>query len=476
MERRYCMADDIVIMGAGPAGLAAGYELAKNNCKPMLFESQDQVGGISKTIKYRDFYFDLGGHRFFTKFNEVNNLWHEVLGADFIKVPRLSRIYYKNRYFNYPLTPLNALTGMGIFDTVKITSSYLYSKIFPYSREDTFEQWVSNRFGRKLYSMFFKTYTEKVWGIPCSQIQAEWAAQRIKGLSLKTAVLNAISRKNNNIKTLINEFDYPTHGPGMMYNRMKDKIEDMGGKVYINSRVDKINTEGSKIKSLEYIDKDGRRNIVEGRYFISSIPLTELIEKLSPTPDTAILNAASNLKYRSLITVDIIVGKQHLFPDNWIYIHSPDVKLGRIQNFKNWSSKMVPDENRTSLGLEYFCNENDELWNLTDDKLFELAADEIDKIRICNKKDIEDYIVIRVPKAYPVYMNGYKKNIGIIESFIRQFKNLQPVGRYGLFKYNNMDHSVLTGLYAAKNILEGTIKYDTWSVNTDKEYHEEKAN
>ncbi len=468
------MVDDVVIMGAGPAGLAAGFELLKKNCNALLFESQNQVGGISKTVKYKDFYFDLGGHRFFTKLDEVNDLWHEVLKDDFQKVPRLSRIYYQNKYFNYPLTAMNALTGMGVMDTIGITSSYMYSKIFPCKCEDTFEQWVSNRFGKKLYSMFFKTYTEKVWGIPCSQIQAEWAAQRIKGLSLKTAVINAVVKKNNTIKTLINEFDYPTYGPGMMYNRMKEHIENMGGSVYMNSTVDRVNKEGNEIKSIEYVDKHGARTSVEGRQFISSIPVTELVKKISPAPDTRVLKAADNLSYRSIITIDIILRKKDLFPDNWIYIHSPEVKLGRIQNFKNWSKKMIPTEDKTSLGLEYFCNENDEFWNLPDNELFEIASNEIEKLNIAKKEDIEDYIVIKVPKAYPVYMNGYRSNIEIIEEYLKQIRNLQQIGRYGLFKYNNMDHSVLTGLYAAKNIIEDRYKYDTWKVNTDSEYQEEK--
>ncbi|MFZ5986213.1 MAG: FAD-dependent oxidoreductase, partial [Bacillota bacterium] len=298
-----------IIMGAGPSGLSAGYHLTRNGIETLLFEADHQVGGISKTIKYKDYYFDLGGHRFFTKFDDVNNLWNEVLGENFRKTPRLSRIYYKNRFFNYPLTPVNALMGVGVIDTVSILFSYLNSKLNPYSEEETFEEWVSNRFGKKLYSIFFKTYTEKVWGIPCSSIQAEWAAQRIKGLSLTTAIMNALFKpKNKNIKTLIDEFDYPTHGPGMMYNQMKDKIEQNGGTVNLNSKVVKVNHKNFKIESVEYIDDKGNRHIEEGTDFISSIPVTELISILNPDDD--VLDAAGKLSYRSIITVDIIINRK----------------------------------------------------------------------------------------------------------------------------------------------------------------------
>lgn len=464
-----------VIMGAGPAGLTAGYELSKRGRDCALFEADSQVGGISKTIKYKGYYFDLGGHRFFTKFDEVENLWKEVLKEDFRKTPRLSRIYYRNKFFNYPLTAMNALMGVGIGDTFIILMSYFKSRVAPYKKEETFEQWVSNRFGKKLYSIFFKTYTEKVWGIPCSTIQAEWAAQRIKGLSLTTAIINALFKpKNTNIKTLIEEFDYPVYGPGMMYTEMKNKIENFGNKVHMNSRVTKIIHEDSKIKSIEYSDSQGNTHVEEGTEFISSIPITELIEFFSPSPEEKVLEAVKKLAYRSIITIDIIINRKEVFPDNWIYIHSPEVRLGRIQNFKNWSKDMVPDQGKTSLGLEYFCNEGDDLWNMPDKELFELASKEVEKIKICKASEIEDYTIVRVPKAYPVYSMGYREHLKVIENYIRKFDNLQLVGRYGLFKYNNMDHSIMTGLYAAKNILEGKYIHDTWSINTDEEYQEEK--
>lgn len=464
-----------IIMGSGPAGLAAGYYLTKKGQLALLLEAESQVGGISKTIKYKDFYFDLGGHRFFTKFDEVNELWNEVLGDKFRKTPRLSRIYYRNKFFNYPLTAMNALFGVGIKDTFIILFSYFKARVFPYKKEETFEEWVSNRFGKKLYSIFFKTYTEKVWGIPCSTIQAEWAAQRIKGLSLTTAIINALFKpKKTSIKTLIDEFDYPEFGPGMMYTEMKNKIEKMKGEVRLNSYVSRINCDGYTVKSIEYTTSDGVKHVEEGSDFISTIPVTELINSMYPKAPEDVLKAADNLKYRSFLTVDLILNKKDLFPDNWIYIHSPEVKLGRIQNFKNWSKSMVPDEGNTSLGLEYFCNENDELWNMEDQKLFELAAKEVEMIKICKASDIIDYKVVRVPKAYPVYMMGYKDSLAKVEEYLRNFTNLHMAGRYGLFKYNNMDHSIMTGLYAAKNIAEGKKLHDTWSINTDDDYHEIK--
>lgn len=464
-----------VILGGGPAGLSAGYYLIKKGTEVSLLEAEGQVGGISKTIRYKDYYFDLGGHRFFTKFDEVNDLWNEVLGNDFQKTPRLSRIYYKNKYFNYPLTAMNALLGVGLLDTFVILFSYFKSKVFPYKKEETFEEWVSNRFGKKLYSIFFKTYTEKVWGIPCSTLRAEWSAQRIKGLSLTTAIINAVFKpKNSNIKTLIDEFDYPKYGPGMMYTEMSKRIQDMGGQVRLNSRVTQVNHADNKVLSIKYIDENGSERIEEGSEFISSIPITELIQIMHPKADSKVLSAADKLNYRSLLTIDIIINKKDVFPDNWIYIHSPEVKLGRIQNFKNWSKNMVPDSNKTSLGLEYFCNEGDDFWNMPDDELYKFAASEVEKIKICKASEIEDHVVVRVPKAYPVYDMNYTEYLAVIEDYVKRFSNLQPVGRYGLFKYNNMDHSILTALYAAQNIAEGKRSFDTWEVNTEEEYHEEK--
>jgi protoporphyrinogen oxidase len=436
---------------------------------------EPQVGGISKTVQHHGNYFDLGGHRFFTKLNDVNVLWKEVLGDKFLKRPRQSRIYYNNRFFNYPLTAMNALFNVGLADTCRILLSYAHAKLFPSQEEKTFEQWVSNRFGKRLFSIFFKTYTEKVWGIPCSEIQAEWAAQRIKGLSLYHAVINALFKpKGSKITTLIDEFDYPEYGPGMMYNEMRSLIEKKGGTVSVQEKVVEVFHENNCVTKIRLENARGESRLVSGTDFLSSIPITELLQILSPEVPHAVSVAAKSLKYRSLITVDITVDEPQLFTDNWIYIHSPEVKLGRIQNFKNWSPSMVADKSKTTLGLEYFCNENDDFWNSPDEKIFEQAADEVSKIKICKRDKITDYLVVRVPKAYPVYDMEYPQHIAVIRDYLSRFSNLQPIGRYGMFKYNNMDHSIQTGLYAARNILAGKPLYDVWNVNTEEEYHEEQ--
>lgn len=464
-----------VIMGAGPAGLTAGYQLKKNAVDCTLIDKGSQVGGISKTEDYKGYKFDTGGHRFFTKFDEVNNLWHEVLGEDFRKTPRLSRIYCKGKFFDYPLKPINAIINIGFVDAVRIVSSYFWIKIFPYKEEKTLEQWVSNRFGKWFYRIFLKAYPEKVWGSPCSEIESEFGAQRIQGVTLMAAVKNAIFKpKGNKIKSLIDEFDYPKYGAGMMYTEMKDKIEEMGGKVLIKSKVTKVNHKNNVIKSVEYVDEKGITHVEEGTDFISSIPITELINILSPKADKEVIEAASNLRYRSIVTVNLIINKKEIFPDNWIYIYPAEIKHGRVEDFKNWSADMVPDQNKSSLSLEFFCNEDDEIWNTPDEELFKLGAKEAEMLNFCKRSEIEDYIVLRIPKAYPVYRNNYKDYLNVIEKYLRKFKNLQLIGRYGLFKYNNMDHSVLTGMYSAENIEKGDYKLDTWNVNTEKEYLEEK--
>ena len=327
----------------------------KHGTPAVLCEAESQVGGISRTIEYKGYHFDLGGHRFFTKFDEVDGLWREVLGDAFRETRRLSRIYYRNRFFNYPLTAANALFGMGLIETFAVIGSYLHARLFPSREEKTFAQWVSNRFGRRLYAIFFKTYTEKVWGIPCAAIEAEWAAQRIKGLSLKEAVVNALFKpKQTKIKTLIDRFMYPVHGPGMMYNAMRARIEALGGEVRLGARITRVNHEASRITSVDCAGPGGAAENRAGREFISSMPITDLVLALYPAPPAEVRRAAAALGYRSIVTIDIIIDRRDVFPDNWLYIHSPEVKLGRIQNFKNWSPAMVPDPGKTALGLGVF--------------------------------------------------------------------------------------------------------------------------
>ena len=464
-------AGGFVVIGGGPAGLTAAYELTRHKQKPIVLEKGRMVGGIARTENYKGYYFDMGGHRFFTKSEEVNQMWQEVLLHEFLKRPRLSRIFYNGKFFAYPLKPINALLGLGIVESVLIILSYVKWQLFPYKVEETFEQWVTNRFGRRLFQTFFKTYTEKVWGIPCTELKAEWAAQRIKDLSLKSAVLSMFFKPKNTIKTLIEQFDYPRRGPGMMWQAVRSQVEERGGRVRMDSDVTAIRRDGCRIRSV-VVGCNGHSEEIPGSNFITSMPLTEFIKKLDPPAPPQVLEAAGKLKYRDFLTVCLIINKKELFPDNWIYIHDPSVKVGRIQNFKNWSPDMVPDASKTSLGLEYFCNEGDDVWTMSDKDLVQLAAREIDRIGLARYEDVEDGCVFRVPKSYPVYDSDYKKYLQVLRDFVDSLENCRTVGRNGLHRYNNQDHSMLTGMYAVRDLLHGE-KYDLWSVNADKEYHEE---
>jgi len=461
----------VVVIGAGPAGLTAAYELSKHNVHSVVIEKGKIVGGLARTESYKGFYFDMGGHRFITKVPEVKKIWREVLGKDFLRRPRLSRIYYKNKFFSYPLKPLNALKGLGLFESFLILLSCLRWKISPHRHEDTFEQWVTNRFGTRLFRTFFETYTEKVWGIPCSQLKAEWAAQRIKGLSLKTALLSMFLKPKRAIKSLAEEFDYPRLGPGMMWSKVKEEIEGHGAAVRMETDVAAIARQENRIDNIT-IARNGYRETLKGTHFISSMPVTEFIKKLDPPPPPAVLQAIEKIHYRDFLTVCLIVNKPHLFPDNWIYIHDPNVKVGRIQNFKNWSADMVPDPAKTSLGLEYFCTEGDELWNMADQDLIELGKREVDRVGLASYTDIEDGCVCRVPKAYPMYDSGYSDSLTTVRKFVDGFENFQTIGRNGLHRYNNQDHAMLTGMLAVRNMVLGEHN-DLWSVNTEQEYHEE---
>ena len=461
----------VVVIGGGPAGLTAAYQLSKRDIHPIVLEKLDKVGGIARTENYKGYHFDMGGHRFYTKSEEVNRFWHEILEEEFLLRPRLSRIYYKNKYFNYPIKPLNALTGLGPWEGFLIGLSYLRWHLFPYKEEETFEQWVTNRFGKRLFETFFKEYTEKVWGISCSELKAEWAAQRIKDLSLKTAVLNMFFKPRKTIKTLIEEFHYPRQGPGMLWTAVKDRIESQGGNVCLNSNVVGINREGNRITSIE-IERNGKRETLAGDNFVSSMPITQFLNWLNPAPPRRVLEAAHALSYRDFLTVCLVINQKELFPDNWIYIHEPDVKVGRIQNFKNWSPDMVPDQNKTSLGMEYFCNEGDEYWCMPDEELIELGKQEIAKIGLANYEDVEDGAVFRVEKTYPVYDDNYAQQMDIIKDYVNKLDNFQTIGRNGLHRYNNQDHAMLTGMLAVRNMLDGETN-DLWSVNAEQSYLEE---
>ena len=459
----------VAIVGAGPAGLTAAYELVKQGIIPVVLEKGDKVGGIARTETYKGYRFDIGGHRFYTKVEAVQQLWQEVLGNEFIKVPRLSRIYYRGRFFNYPISAFNTLFNLGLVESLLILLSYLKVRIWPLPEEKTFEQWVINRFGERLYKTFFKTYTEKVWGIPCSEIQADWAAQRIKGLSLTTAIINALFGSNDT-KTLIKEFDYPALGPGMMWEKFAEVVESKEGKVYLDTKVISLEREGNKIKSIT-AEHNGELVQFSADNFITSMPISALVERMEPQPPPEVLHAARSLKYRDFLIVSLIVDRQDLFPDNWIYIHSPSVKVGRIQNFKNWSAALVPDASKTCLGMEYFCSVGDEIWEMSDGELVELATRELVGLGLAKSADVEDGVVIRQLKAYPVYDGEYRGHLQVLEGFLKGIENLQTIGRNGMHRYNNQDHSMLTGILAVRNILGE--KHDLWDVNTERSYYED---
>lgn len=463
--------DQVVIIGAGPAGLTAAHELTKYDRTATVLEKGHIVGGLARTENFRGFHFDIGGHRFFTKVDQVNKFWNETLGEEFLRRPRLSRIYYNNTFFYYPLKPMNALLGLGIVETVRVILSYFRWQLFPYRQENTFEEWVTNRFGKRLFEIFFKTYTEKVWGISTSELKAEWAAQRIKDLSLKTALLSIFMKPKNSIKTLIEEFHYPRYGPGMMWTAVKEAIERRDCDVRLNTEVTRINRSGNRINGVSAV-RDGNEEVFEGTHFISSMPVSEFILKLDPPAPPRVVDAAKRLNYRDFLTVAVIVNKKDVFPDNWIYVHSPDVRVGRIQNFKNWSPDMVPDPEKTSLGLEYFCFEGDDLWNTPDGELIALAKKELERVGLVNAADVEDGIVIRQPKSYPVYDSDYASHLAVVKDYVQGLENFQTIGRNGLHRYNNQDHAMLTGMLAVRNLVLGQAN-DLWSVNAEQEYHEE---
>ena len=466
----------VVIIGAGPSGLTAAYELCKIGVKSVVLEKDEVVGGISRTVNYRGYLFDIGGHRFFTKVKAVDDLWREILEEEkFLKRRRLSRIYYNKKFFHYPLQPTNALFGLGIYNSFRTFLSYSKTQLFPIKPELSFEDWISNRFGRRLYHTFFKTYTEKVWGIPCNEISAEWAAQRIKGLSLLSALKNALitsqpKNKSNIIKTLIDSFEYPEKGPGMMWETVADIIKSKGSQLKLNAGVEKILWQKDKVIALE-ITTDGKNELIPGTDFISSMPIQELVRKMEPSVPDEVRHAADILSYRDFLTVSLIINKANLFEDNWIYIHDETVKVGRIQNFKNWSPEMVPDPNRTCLGLEYFCFEGDSLWTMSDEDLIKLGTKELGMLELVDPNDVEDGAVVRMPKAYPVYDSKYADALIIIRKFLDGLNNLHLVGRNGMHKYNNQDHSMLTAMLTVKNIMGAN--YNVWDVNVEQEYHEE---
>ncbi len=464
----------VVIIGAGPAGLTAAYQLGKRGITSTVLEADDVVGGISRTVERDGWRFDIGGHRFFTKVRAVEDLWHEILpDEDFLLRPRMSRIYYNGKFFDYPLKASNALKGLGPIEAARCVLSYLWARIRPPKDQTSFEGWVTARFGARLYRIFFKTYTEKVWGVPATEIRADWAAQRIKNLSLAKAVLNAVMPKRNqkDITSLIEEFQYPKHGPGMMWERCRELVEAQGSKVVFESPVTAIAYEGGRAVAVTARQKAGPVHY-EATHVISSMPISTLVKIMDPPPPPEVLAAADGLGYRDFLTVALVVPVESGFPDNWIYVHSPDVRLGRIQNFGSWSPYMVK-EGKTCLGLEYFVFEGDDLWTAPDEELIELGKRELAQLGLVEPEKVEAGYVVRMPKAYPMYDENYKANVAVLREWLSEnAANVYPVGRNGMHKYNNQDHSMYTAMLSVENILGAS--HDIWSVNVEAAYHEEK--
>ena len=459
----------VAVLGGGPAGLTAGYLLAKQGRPVIVFEAEDQVGGLAKTEVRDGYRFDLGGHRFFTKSAEVEALWQEVMREEFLLRPRMSRIYWNGKFLDYPLNGRDVIKKLGPVELMRAMVSYLWALIKPKGREDNLEQWVSNRFGHRLYSLFFKSYTEKVWGVPCTEIRAEWAAQRIKGLSFFSAAKAAFfGNKGNKVKSLITQFHYPRFGPGQMWETMADEIIAAGGEVRLKTPVRRIEVADGEIVALE---AGGER--IEPSHVISSLPLRATVGLTSSPAPAEVREAAQGLRYRDFLTVALVIEGEDLFPDNWIYIHEPKVQVGRIQNYRSWSPWMVPDESKACVGLEYFCFKGDALWESSDDELVELAKIELEQLGLVSRDKVERGFVTRVPLAYPMYDADYSERVGTIRDWLGGIGNLQQVGRNGLHRYNNSDHSMLTAIRAVEN-LHGA-HHDIWAVNAESAYHEEQG-
>jgi protoporphyrinogen oxidase len=460
----------VAVLGGGPAGLTAGYLLARQGKPVIVFEAEDQVGGLAKTEVRDGYRFDLGGHRFFTKSKEVEDLWHEVMREEFLERPRMSRIYWNRKFLDYPLQGTDVIRKLGPVELTRSLFSYLWAAVKPKGREDNFEQWVSNRFGKRLYQHFFKSYTEKVWGVPADEIRAEWAAQRIKGLSFFSAAKAAFfGNKGNKVKSLITKFHYPRFGPGQMWETMADEIIASGGEVRLNTPVEKLEVRDGRIVAIE---AGGER--IEPSHVISSLPLRATVGMSGAAASGEAQAAAQGLRYRDFLTVALVIDGEDLFPDNWIYIHEPDVQVGRIQNYRSWSPWMVPDESKACVGLEYFCFQGDHLWDMSDEDLVQLAKDELTKLDLVAPEKVERGFVTRVPLAYPMYDAEYSDRVGAIRDWLETIGNLQQVGRNGLHRYNNSDHSMLTAIRAVDNIVTGA-GHDLWEVNAESAYHEEQV-
>ncbi len=466
---------DILIIGAGPAGLTAGFKLMKKKDFIIIEKNSKYVGGISRTEKYKNFKFDIGGHRFFSKSKEINELWDQILPNDIILRKRSSRILFKNKFYSYPLKPIQALLNLGFYESFLVVVSYLKAKIFKNKNIKTYQDWVVDKFGKRLFKNFFETYTEKVWGIKCNEISSDWAAQRIKGLDLKKLIINSfIKKKNKNIKTLINEFKYPRKGPGMLWESARDQIINNGIKIFMNANAYEYQYfEESKFWKVKCkIDNEDYE--IDCNQIINSAPLKDVVNNITPVLKNK--SEAKSLNYRDFITVAVILDYKLNFEDNWIYLHDPDIKAGRLQNFASWSPEMIdPDKECACVGLEYFCNQGDKLWSSDDKQILEIAKKDLNKISIIDTSKISDYKVVRQEKAYPVYDENYKNSVSkIVQELKTNYKTMYMVGRNGMHKYNNQDHAMMSSILTVENILNNNFKNDPWMINIDAEYHEEK--
>jgi protoporphyrinogen oxidase len=472
---------DVVIIGAGPAGLTAAYVLTKRGVAATVLEADTMVGGISRTEVRDGWRFDIGGHRFFTKVKAVDDLWFEILGKDdFLRRPRMSRIYYRKKFYDYPIVAKNALKNLGPVEATRCMASYVWVRVKPPKDQTTLEGFVASRFGWRLYEHFFKTQSEKTWGVPCTEIQADWGAQRIKNLSIWRAVVDALTPKavkqrrsaGKQVTSLIEEFNYPKYGPGMMWERCTELVTDRGTKVVLDSVVTKIEHADGKAVAV-IATSNGVNNRYECTHVISSMPISGLLRAMDPPVPPDVQTAADSLRYRAHITVGLVVPEEFSFPDNWIYINDPSVKVGRVQNFGRWSPYLVKD-GRTCLGLELFVNEGDEWWTKTDEDLIETGKRELEQIGLLDASKVEAGYVVRTPKAYPFYDAHYKENVATLAAWLEEHApNVYPVGRNGMHRYNNQDHSMFTAMLSVENIFGA--HHDVWSVNVEEEYHEEKA-
>ena len=456
----------VAIIGAGPAGLTAADELCRKGYLVHVYEAQSSVGGMAKSISIWNQIVDLGPHRFFSSDTRVNKKWLEVIKHDYAMVNRLTRIYYNGKFFAYPLKPFDALKRLGIFESLRCVLSYVLAKINPSVGQNTFEEWVRNRFGHRLFSIFFKSYSEKLWGISCKELDADFAAQRIKKLSLAEAVKSAFLSTGKKHKTLVDEFAYPNSGAGAVYEKMAESILERGGKIFLNASVREVVSANNKVEALILDDGKKRRY----HHIISTMPITNLIQTVGAPKK--VFEAAKSLTFRNTILVYLKIAGPNPFPDQWLYIHSDEVLTGRITNFQNWVDTINNGEEDAILCLEYWCYDDDKIWSETEDALITLAREEVEKIGLVDASLVQDGTVVRVPKCYPVYKTGYRGALQIVEDALDSFSNLSVIGRYGAFKYNNQDHSILMGLMAAENIVSGEKKHDLWGINTDYEYQE----